>query len=223
MDKIYLTLDVSDNNIKLDIKDKNQYRKYVREKKLSIILDLRSKYTLEHILEHYEFYSIESIKYYTMCKLVNSPFRYDLYNTLRKYKLHNDEFIELLLRISVSPIIQKIVDSFHLSNGSCIYALKLESGYYYIGYSNDILYRLTTHLLRLSGTSKLIKRYRVKKIIEIRNGTEEEEDRLTEEYKKKYGERYAEGGSWCSMKRYKDLYGTNRKNVIEVDIIGKSV
>jgi len=219
MDNVYLTLEVLNEGVQLEILDYNEFRRRRREYKLSIILELREKYTLEYILENYDFISISAIKYYTMSKLICMPD--ELYFKIRKYKLLNDEIYELILRMLVTPIVKEKVSQFNLSSGSCIYALKLESDYFYVGYSNQIDYRLTTHILRLTGTSRLIKYHYVEEILEIKNGTEEDENKLTEYYKEKYGDDKAEGGKWCSMKDYKDRYGVRRNNkkIVYIDIL----
>lgn len=217
MNNVYVYLDIFNNDIKLEILDYNEFRKRKREIKLNFILELRKKYTLSYILEHFDFTSITSIKYYTIIKLLTITG--DFYYKFKTYNLLNDEIYELILRTIVTPIIQNKVNQFNLLEGSCIYALKLQNNFFYIGFSNEIVFRLTTHILRLNGTSRLIKYYYVKEIMEIKNGNELDEDNLTQIYKLKYGNDRAEGGKWCSMQDYKDRYGVNKKNIVYIDIL----
>ena len=80
-----------------------------------------------------------------------------------------------------------------------IYILKLEQGKYYIGKTNNPLFRLESHF-NLNG-SEWTKLYKPMKVIELRpNCDDYDEDKITRQYMDKYGINNVRGGSFVSVK-----------------------
>ena len=79
-----------------------------------------------------------------------------------------------------------------------IYVLKLESGKYYIGKSNDIPKRFEQHLNGIG--SSWTKKYKPLKIEKIINNTSPfDEDKITKELMNKYGIDNVRGGSYSNI------------------------
>ena len=79
-----------------------------------------------------------------------------------------------------------------------IYVLLLEQNKYYIGKTTNPSFRLEQHI-KSSGSS-WTKKYKPVNIHEIRpDQTDHDEQRITQEYMKKYGIDNVRGGPWCNI------------------------
>ena len=79
-----------------------------------------------------------------------------------------------------------------------IYTLSLSQGKYYVGKSTNIDIRLGKHLN--GGGSHWTKKYPPLKLLELmENSDEEDEDKITLRYMKRYGIDNVRGGSFCRL------------------------
>ncbi len=91
-----------------------------------------------------------------------------------------------------------------------IYILKLEHGKYYIGKTNNPLFRLEEHFN--SNGSEWTKIYKPLKILEIKKDCDDyDEDKITIQYMDKYGIDNVRGGSFVSVKLDKSTINTLQK------------
>ena len=79
-----------------------------------------------------------------------------------------------------------------------LYILELESNKYYVGKTNNVSFRLTSHFN--NNGSYWTKKYKPKRVIElIENCDKFDEDKYTLTYMEKYGINNVRGGSFCQI------------------------
>ena len=83
-----------------------------------------------------------------------------------------------------------------------VYVLRLENGYWYVGYTCNLNARLAEHFGEQGRYSsiKWLEEHPAIDIDKVIIGNKDDEDRITEEYMAKYGKDYVRGGKYC--KRY---------------------
>ena len=93
-----------------------------------------------------------------------------------------------------------------------IYAIKLESGKYYVGKTNNLHFRIEKHFN--SNASKWTTLYKPIKILEIKpNCDDYDEDKMTIQYMNKYGINNVRGGSFVSVRLDKSTINTLEKMI----------
>jgi predicted GIY-YIG superfamily endonuclease len=81
---------------------------------------------------------------------------------------------------------------------SKVYVVQLEKDKFYVGYTErEDCERLMEHFE--GGGAKWTQKYKPVQVIEIKDGTKEDENRITLEYMKKYGWFNVRGGNWCKL------------------------
>jgi len=76
-----------------------------------------------------------------------------------------------------------------------VYVLKLDNGKYYVGHAVDVYRRLRNH--KTDGGSIWTKEHGVKAIIQVTDGTHDDENIITLEMMDKHGWENVRGGKWC--------------------------
>jgi predicted GIY-YIG superfamily endonuclease len=99
------------------------------------------------------------------------------------------------IRTNIIPN-SKIHDIFEFS--PYVYALKLEDGCYYVGFSMHLTERLTSHFNGVG--SQWTKHHKPASVDKIVPGDTETEIELTMEYMRKYGWEKVRGAKWCNIK-----------------------
>ena len=85
-----------------------------------------------------------------------------------------------------------------------IYILSLEGGKYYVGKTNNPIFRLDQHFH--NNGSKWTQKYKPLKILEVKNNCDDyDEDKYTLQYMEKYGIDNVRGGSYCEIKLSKEI------------------
>lgn len=79
-----------------------------------------------------------------------------------------------------------------------IYVLRLEEGKYYVGYSERLEDRGFSHSFNRKGT-KWTQIYKPISLMDLREGTLEDEDKVTIEYMSKYFWQNVRGGKWTQV------------------------
>ena len=90
------------------------------------------------------------------------------------------------------------------------YILLLDHNNFYIGYTTQLFKRLKTHFRQLSHCPKIIKKYKIIKILEIiPNGSYQIEIIKTNEYIDKFGKSHVYGAYHCNLDKFQDDYIRN--------------
>lgn len=77
-----------------------------------------------------------------------------------------------------------------------VYVLRLEGGYYYVGWSNHVWHRLMQHCLGVG--SVVTKQFPPVKIVLLMEGTTETESKVTRAMREKLGDHRVRGAGWTT-------------------------